>query len=50
MDFKGFDDWVEIFKGGMQTDSTGRTHDGTALIDKAVSAFCVILNYPPFRI
>ena len=27
-DFKGFDDWIPIFRGGRQTDSLGREHDG----------------------
>lgn len=29
LDFRGFDDWVEIFKAGRQTDSQGRTRDFT---------------------
>jgi hypothetical protein len=36
MKFKGFDDWIEIFRGGKQTDSQGREHDGDALIAQAV--------------
>ena len=47
MEFKGFDDWIEIFRGGTQTDSKGRTHDGNALIDKAVSGFDSKYHEPP---
>ena len=37
-DFKGFDDWVEIFKAGTQTDSQGRTRTFTqADLDAVVS-------------
>lgn len=39
MKFKGFDDWVQIFEGGQQTDSEGVTHNGNELIDKAVAQF-----------
>ena len=39
IDFKGFDDWIPIFKGGEQRDSQGRLHDADALIDKAISMF-----------
>lgn len=46
-DFKGFDDWIEIFRGGKQTDSKGRTHDGDALIDKAVNNFDAKHHEPP---
>jgi hypothetical protein len=28
--FKGFDDWIEVFRGGEQTDSAGRTRTWTA--------------------
>ena len=47
MTFKGFDDYVEIFKGGIQTDSKGKEHDGDALIDKAVSMFNATEHEPP---
>lgn len=47
IDFKGFDDWVPIFQGGPQTDSTGRVHDGDALIDKAVASFDAARHEPP---
>lgn len=47
MDFKGFDDWVEIFKGGKQIDSQGREHDGNALIDKAIETFDPKFHEPP---
>jgi hypothetical protein len=39
VDFKGFEDWVEIFAGGKQTDSYGREWDGDKLVDQAVSTF-----------
>jgi hypothetical protein len=45
--FKGFEDWVEIFRGGKQVDSTGREHDGDAMIDKAVGAFSAEKHEPP---
>lgn len=46
-EFKGFDDWVPIFRGGKQTDSMGREHDGDALIDRAIAAFDVKKHEPP---
>ena len=45
--FKGFDDWVEIFAGGRQTDSQGKAHDGDQLIDQAVSSFDPGFHEPP---
>ncbi|MBU0651872.1 MAG: hypothetical protein KKH02_13705 [Proteobacteria bacterium] len=45
--FKGFDDWIPIFQGGSQTDSAGRVHDVTALIEKAVSTFNAARHEPP---
>jgi hypothetical protein len=45
--FQGFDDWIPIFQGGPQTDSAGRVHDGTALINKAVSTFNAARHEPP---
>lgn len=47
MHFKGFDDWIEIFRGGLQTDSAGTEHDGDALIDKALAAFNAAEHEPP---
>ncbi len=47
MNFKGFDDWIEIFEGGKQTDSSGREHDGDDLIDKAVASFDSGRHEPP---
>lgn len=47
MEFKGFDDWIPIFRGGKQKDSQGREHDGDALIDKAVSVFNAAAHEPP---
>ena len=39
MEFKGFDDWIEIFRGGKQVDSQGRTHNGDELIKTAVEKY-----------
>ncbi|MDX9788810.1 MAG: hypothetical protein RBT11_18680 [Desulfobacterales bacterium] len=38
--------WIEIFKGGRQTDGFGREHDGDQLIDAAVDLFDE-KNLPP---
>jgi len=46
-EFKGFEDWIEIFQGGKQTDATGREHDGDAMIDKAVATFDAGHHEPP---
>ena len=46
-EYKGFDDWIEIFRGGKQRDSMGREHDGDALIDKAVANFNAAKHEPP---
>ena len=46
-EFKGFDDWVPIFRGGKQTDSQGRNHDGDVLIDQAVATFNASKHEPP---
>lgn len=43
----GFDGWIEIFKGGTQIDSKGRTHDGDAMIDQAVDNFDINYHEPP---
>ena len=45
--FRGFDDWIPIFQGGSQTDSQGRQHDGSVLIDKAVATFNASRHEPP---
>ncbi|MBW1666851.1 MAG: hypothetical protein JRJ66_02130 [Deltaproteobacteria bacterium] len=50
MKFKGFDDWIEIFRGGKQTDSEGREHDGDQLIEKAVATFDPRAHEPPLVI
>lgn len=50
MNFKGFDDWIEIFRGGRQIDSEGREHDGDELIEKAVSTFDPRTHEPPLVI
>jgi len=47
MKFKGFGDWIEVFKGGKQVDSDGREHDGDALIDKAIKTFNPADHEPP---
>jgi len=49
-DFKGFDDWIPIFKGGKQTDSQGRRHDGDKIIDKAIETFDPNYHEPPLVI
>lgn len=46
-DFKGFENWIEIFRGGKQIDSKGREHDGNALIDRAVDNFDAKTHEPP---
>ena len=46
-DFKGLNDWIEVFRGGTQVDSSGTEHDGDALIDKAVSSFNTAEHEPP---
>ena len=50
MQFKGFDEWIEIFKGGKQTDSQGREHDGDEIIDKALASFNVKEHEPPLTV
>lgn len=44
---KGLQGWVEIFKGGPQTDATGHQHDGDALINTAVAKFNGDHHEPP---
>jgi len=44
---KGFDSYIEIFRGGNQVDSTGTRYDGDALIDTAVSTFNAADHQPP---
>lgn len=46
-DFKGFDDWLAVFRGGIQTDSKGQQHDGDKLIRDAVSTFDPQQHKPP---
>lgn len=43
----GFNSWVEIFQGGPQTDSSGKTHDGDQLIDRAIATFDPQYHEPP---
>lgn len=47
MKFKGFDDWIEIFKGGKQTDSAGVEHNGDEVITKALETFDLLQHEPP---
>lgn len=47
INFKGFDDWIPVFQGGRQTDSSGKEHDGDALCDAAVSKFNASVHEPP---
>lgn len=47
MEFRGFGDWVEIFRGGKQMDSKGQEHDGDALIEKALATFDPAYHEPP---
>lgn len=42
--------WIEIFKGGKQTDSAGNQHDGDKLIDDAVAKFDANNFKPPITI
>lgn len=46
-EFKGFGDWVEIFRGGKQIDSMGREHDGDAIIERAAASFDAAKHEPP---
>jgi len=41
------DQWIEIFKGGRQTDAQGSEHDGDDLIRKAVDTFDPKFHEPP---
>lgn len=50
MDFKGFQDWIPIFHGGIQTDSRGVQHDGDELIEAAIAAFDSARYKPPLVI
>lgn len=45
--FTGFDDFIEIFRGGPVTDNRGRPHDGDRLIDLAVATFDPAHHEPP---
>jgi hypothetical protein len=42
--------WIDIFKGGSQTDCQGRIADGDALIDKALATFDPAYHEPPVTI
>jgi cation transport regulator ChaB len=46
-EFKGFEDWIEIFKNGKQIDSDGVEHNGDELIDKALKNFNLSQHQPP---
>lgn len=39
--------WIEIFRGGPQVDSAGRTHDGDNLINQALARFNTAEHEPP---
>ena len=43
----GFENWVEIFAGGKQTDMNGVSHDGDRLIETAVATFDPNFHEPP---
>ena len=45
--FKGFDDWIPIFRGGRQIDGNGRTWEGDGLIEKALASFDTAKHEPP---
>jgi hypothetical protein len=45
--FKGFEDWIEIFRGGKVTDTAGVEHDGDDLIEKAIRTFNASEHEPP---
>lgn len=48
MDFKGFDDWIEIFKAGTHTDSAGRTWTfGAADLDRIVAGYDPAVHEAP---
>lgn len=42
--------WMEIFKGGKQVDSSGREHDGDAIIERALNNFNAAEHEPPLVI
>jgi hypothetical protein len=42
--------WIEIFRGGPQTDSNGRKHNGDAVISRALSTFNAAEHTPPLVI
>ena len=39
MEFKGLDDWVDIFAAGPQVDGEGKIHDGDHLMSQAIINF-----------
>jgi hypothetical protein len=39
IEFKGFNDWIEIFRGGAQVDSKGQTWDGDKIIESATKLY-----------
>jgi len=50
MKFTGFEDWIEIFRGGKQVDSRGNEHDGDEVIDQALASFNVEEHEPPLTV
>jgi len=47
MNFKGFDDYIPIFRGGKQIASNGKEYDGDALIKRALANFNAARHEPP---
>jgi len=47
MNFKGFDDYIPIFRGGKQIASNGKEYDGDALIERALANFNAAKHEPP---
>jgi len=42
--------WVPIFKGGCQEDTTGREHDGDAIIERSIRSFNPTYHEPPLTV
>jgi hypothetical protein len=50
INFRGFNDWIEIFQGGFQKAADGRKHDGTKLMERAISKFNPLIDKVPIVI
>ena len=50
INFTGFDEWIEIFRGGKQVDSRGNEHDGDVVIDQALASFDSREHEPPLTV